>query len=395
MLQREGLRFVSPFRHTRHEDVIDQTNPRISFDGSLFGLRKFFRFPPRFIIKSDPEAPFPRLLNTIYTYSIPYTLTFDDVFLCGYRSFIKDNMVYLDFNFRDEERRQTFIEKLRDPDPFEREDMNLEIQPQKSEISISYDDKNIVDIEKPCIVLSSTEPSNYGSFLFRVLTKLASLNRDSIANMPVLSPIINRNTRELLEIFGVNSSNIIRHDTKLLYRMKRAVVPSIRCEEGFLDHEAVALFSRIRREYETRVTNRRLYISRDKLNKELEVPYREMINEEQVIDFMSRRGFEILDPRDLSSADVIRKFAEASIVVGPSGGGLFNCAFCQPGTKVIDIESEANWLWTHSGFFASLQLDYGIVVGRIDPSDRRTVHKRWTLDLRALEDGLRSFHGPY
>jgi capsular polysaccharide biosynthesis protein len=46
-------------------------------------------------------------------------------------------------------------------------------------------------------------------------------------------------------------------------------------------------------------------------------------------------GFEIYDPTEHIESH--RDFAEAAIVVGGSGSGLTGLAFCQPGTKVLEL----------------------------------------------------------
>jgi len=38
-----------------------------------------------------------------------------------------------------------------------------------------------------------------------------------------------------------------------------------------------------------------------------------------------------------------------------------------------------------------LQLNYGIFVGKADPSDTKEVHRRWTVNIDALIDRVQSF----
>ncbi len=87
----------------------------------------------------------------------------------------------------------------------------------------------------------------------------------------------------------------------------------------------------------------------------------------------------------------IAVFAQADLVVGPSGSGMFNIVFCRPGTVVIDIESEDNWIYAHAGLFASCGLPYGLVVGKPDPTDDRPVHRRWTVDIDALTRRIKDY----
>lgn len=74
--------------------------------------------------------------------------------------------------------------------------------------------------------------------------------------------------------------------------------------------------------------HRRLYVSRSGAR-------RNVVNEEAVQRIVLQHGFEIYDPS--RQTDTTRDFAEATVVVGPHGGGLTDLAFCQPGTKVLEL----------------------------------------------------------
>ena len=65
--------------------------------------------------------------------------------------------------------------------------------------------------------------------------------------------------------------------------------------------------------------------------------------------------------------------------------------FCHPGTKVIDIQSEPKWIYSYTGMYASLQLNYGIFVGKADPADTKEVHRRWAVNIDALIGRIRAF----
>ena len=116
---------------------------------------------------------------------------------------------------------------------------------------------------------------------------------------------------------------------------------------------------------------------------------RVLVNEAELAAALSGLGFEVLEPEALSPAEQVAAFASADAVVGPSGSALFNTVFCRPGTKVLDIESEPDWIYAHTGLFASCKLRYGLFVGRVDAADLRPVHRRWTVNVPAVVHRVR------
>ncbi|QUS34895.1 glycosyltransferase family 61 protein [Falsirhodobacter algicola] len=75
---------------------------------------------------------------------------------------------------------------------------------------------------------------------------------------------------------------------------------------------------------------RKLYISRQKSKRSAiyEVPLQEKLQE---------RGFDIVHAQDLTVAEQIRIFADATCVIAPHGAGLSNILYSKPGLKIIEI----------------------------------------------------------
>jgi capsular polysaccharide biosynthesis protein len=116
-----------------------------------------------------------------------------------------------------------------------------------------------------------------------------------------------------------------------------------------------------------------------------------MRNEEELIARLGSIGFEAIEPEQMSMREQIAAFASASIVVGPSGSGMFNTIFCHPGTKIIDLQSESQWIYSYTGMYASLGLRYGIFVGKAETPDGQPVHRPWQVNIEALMVRLRTF----
>jgi capsular polysaccharide biosynthesis protein len=78
---------------------------------------------------------------------------------------------------------------------------------------------------------------------------------------------------------------------------------------------------------------KRLYLSRAKASG------RKVLNEEEIVSLLSRRGFVHVTLEEMNLVDQITLFSEAEAVVAPHGAGLTNLIWCAPKTKVLEIFS--------------------------------------------------------
>jgi capsular polysaccharide biosynthesis protein len=84
-------------------------------------------------------------------------------------------------------------------------------------------------------------------------------------------------------------------------------------------------------------------------------------------------------------------FRKAKVVVGLGGAGMFNTIFCNPGTKIVSIESGMGFLDSHTNIFASAGLCYGVIVGEEDDSDPRPTQKRWSVQVDRVVSAIAKF----
>ncbi len=102
---------------------------------------------------------------------------------------------------------------------------------------------------------------------------------------------------------------------------------------------------------------RRLYLRRGETN------YRQVLNEDAVIQLLADYGFEAISPGSLSFPEQVATLAAAEVVVAPHGAGNTNFVYCPPGTAVIEIfspEYVVDFYWLLS---QAAQLDYGYLLG--------------------------------
>lgn len=165
--------------------------------------------------------------------------------------------------------------------------------------------------------------------------------------------------RESLEALAIDPSKIIDTSSAPYLRARKLIVPSVPLSGGCY---APWMCEFLRRTFlaggDQVSSGRRVYILRGKST------YRRVLNEPDVIQFLSGLGFEALQFETLTVREQAAAMASSNVVVAPHGGGLSNLVFCSPQTKVIEIfspELVAGYYWKLSN---QLGLDYYYMLGR-------------------------------
>jgi hypothetical protein len=191
----------------------------------------------------------------------------------------------------------------------------------------------------------------------------------------VVAPASTRFQRECLTRVGVEAHRIVEPSRRAQYQFDRLLVPSL---SGVMNHTRPESVKFLRQLFgvdsHERDGGRRIYVSRRGEFR------RKVSNEAEVLDVLDKYGFEAVDPGAITVAEQAVLFAEASIVVGPHGGGLTNVVFCAPGTVVVELLSplgQTLCFWTLAN---TAGLRYEPLFGRRTPglaaTDRRAVQWR-------------------
>lgn len=138
------------------------------------------------------------------------------------------------------------------------------------------------------------------------------------------------------------------------------------------------------------VTPKRVLISRESRKS-----WRNMINYEAVRDrLVNEYGFEVIAPERMTLAEEVATFANAEIIVGAEGAGMYGGVFSGPGTKFITLCDE-DYVMPILGTIASIRgFDIGYVFGesfRADIDvDRRLPqgHADFVLDVARVEQAI-------
>jgi len=347
--------------------------------------RVFSRAPPVFHDDPDGIGLFPPFHEMTVTYPPVFTVSQRNVTLVGFRSIItKEGYFVNDLGHLTPEDTRSFIKGLAQSNELG------PLSPMLDEGAFSCCLKGCQEahLEGPVVVLGSVEPGNFSSFLARDLIKLINLV-EVPPDWRFLLCIASSAYTQFLELAGVPAERVINQDIHVSYHIDQAIIPGLR-PYAMADPQTRAFHARLRAKCDKGVRGRRIYVSRRSASA-ARPNGRVMLNEEELIEHLQRVGFEIVEAEHLSAKEQIGVFASAGLIVGPSGSGMFNCVFCHPGAKVIDIESEPHWIFPHSSLFASSGLHYGIFEGRATDRDWTVHHKPWLVNIEALLERITAF----
>ncbi len=355
--------------------------------------REFKRYGAAFVDDPDRTGLFADGIGPgAYWYPPVYAAAVSNATLVGYRTILTpERQFFTDEAYVEPSIFQHQLQRISRPDPFANEMTGLRPADREGYFDFEPGNRSRRHIEGTILVLCSDEPLSYGSFLFRVVPKVMSVRELGLTDLPCIVYAQQKPFMDLLNFCGLPAARILLHDMNAITRIGRAIVPGMRNPHAYLDPESFELYAELRAAFGVRPAGRKIYVSRFGLNQTGRGASRIMVNEGELIARLQGMGFEIVEPENLSVRDQIMVFSSASIIVGPSGSGLFNVMFCHPGTKVIDIQSEPHWIYSYTGMYSSLKLEYGIFLGWPDPADTKPVHRRFTVNIEALTARIRAF----
>jgi capsular polysaccharide biosynthesis protein len=337
---------------------------------------------PSFHDDPDDAGLFPLLDSLTISLPPPFTLTAADVHQVGYRSFLSRNgFLFNDEALINEIERDRFLARLSEETAFPNEDTGLLPAGESRLFRLSAGKRSVEYLPGSVVSLCSHEPSNYGSFLLRVLPKMAE-RRSLLKYKKFIGPLYNESMRALYEMANIQVNNIVFHNTNIIYAYDEAIIPSLRNPHYLVDQESLAFYAELRDRFGSRKRAKKIFVSR--LGWEGGAGTRVMLNEEELARRVVGAGFDVVRPHSMSIQQQVEAFSSADVIVGASGSAMFNTVFSHPGTKLIDIESEPHWIFAHQNLFGSCGLDYGIFEARAVDQDWSSSHKPFSVNVKAL-----------
>ncbi|MEG5220458.1 tetratricopeptide repeat protein, partial [Microcoleus sp. ARI1-A5] len=195
-------------------------------------------------------------------------------------------------------------------------------------------------IDGTVAVLSGLSGNVYFHWMVDILPRLDILRQSKVdldkIDWFLVNSIAQPFQRETLSLLGISTSKIIESDRHPHIQAKQLIVPSFSGSIGWLQPIALKF---LRQEFLKQIPSlsssypERIYISRAKSR------YRRVINEEEVMDYLAKFGFQTFVTESLSVVEQIALFYHAKIIVAPHGSGLTNIIFGQNGTKIIELLS--------------------------------------------------------
>jgi capsular polysaccharide biosynthesis protein len=255
----------------------------------------------------------------------------------------------------------------------------------------------LVEIDGAAAVLSTDGGNLYYHWLYQLLPRFELIRRAGMDPNDIGHFVVNSLRspfqRQSLALLGIDEKRVIESSRVRYLRARELIVPSIPIGGGGSVSPWMCDF--LRRTFlppnrsPASSSRRRLYLTR------AQAEYRRVLNEDDVIARLARRGFETIPMEKLSMSQQAEALASCDVVVAPHGGGLSNLIFCTPGTKVIEIfspELVAGFYWRISN---QIGLDYYYVLGKGTPGSwEQHYPQSWSarsdidVDLHALENTL-------
>lgn len=184
-------------------------------------------------------------------------------------------------------------------------------------------------------VLASRGDANYYHYLLDVVVRLGVLEQAAVAPPERWYASVGgpRFQRELLTLAGIRPEAVLDAVAHPHVRAGTLVVPAVPAMREVDPPWAVDwLRGRLLPRVDTSGSRQRVYVTRNE-----SANARVVVNDEEVRALLVGRGFEAVDPGELSVAEQVRTFATAEVVVGAHGAALANLVFLPPGAAVVEL----------------------------------------------------------
>ena len=170
--------------------------------------------------------------------------------------------------------------------------------------------------------------------------------------------------RETLNLLQIQENKQININQSHHIQASKLIVPSFPASVAWMPKWTCNFLKHhfLMPEYIKNTTSKqRIYITRNLAKS------RRILNEDEIINLLKSYGFTVVVLESMSVLEQAALFSQAEIIISPHGSGLTNLAFCQPGTKVIELFA-TNYVYHCYWWLSNLiGLDYYYLLGETLP----------------------------
>ncbi|NEP77106.1 MAG: tetratricopeptide repeat protein [Okeania sp. SIO3B3] len=227
----------------------------------------------------------------------------------------------------------------------------------------------VLKLDEPTAFLSvRCWEHNYYHWMLDLVPKIGLLKKSGIDIKNIGKFIVGSHSerpfqREILEILGIPKDKIVESKKHHYIHAKNLIIPCLLHNIAALGNISRWSCEWIKKEFinpEIRKkldASERIYISRK------DAPSRQVINESDVVEFLSKFGIRSVTLSSMSVPEQALLLASAKLVIAPHGAGLTNLLFCHPGTKVIELMSPDAVRLYYYRLSEICELDYYYLLG--------------------------------
>jgi capsular polysaccharide biosynthesis protein len=241
-------------------------------------------------------------------------------------------------------------------------------------------------IDADALFLHDPEPGNYGSFLFRQLPQMVFAQQSCHDFDCYVVPHRSGWFREALYLLGLPELPVYALREVCGERFRSVAFANEFDAEGLLCAPILDRLRAIARRCKQN-SPAQLYVSR-RLSTISRPWYRPLTNESGIEAQATRCGLTPVCPETWSLTRQIGVFAAATKIAGPSGSGMLNALFAEPGCKVLDLESFQVTVRQHANLYASTGKDYAFLFGSYAGGDGPPATRPWSVDPALFQAGM-------
>jgi len=204
--------------------------------------------------------------------------------------------------------------------------------------------ENIVQIKGTVILLTNSFSWCYFHWINDIISKLALLDLYEIEYDYICIPQYKPYMREMLELWGIQAHKIIPAQLGMCFQAEKVIIQTSTTD---LNNE-IRTCSNYMQSITTHYLRKKLippalkkstqqFCSKVFISRKDAQGRRPISNEDEIFQLLEQYGFQRYSLAELSLADQIALFHNATDIVSFHGAGLTNIMFCQPHTRIIEI----------------------------------------------------------